>query len=157
LGKKNLILGIGSEILSDDGIGPRMVAEMKPALAERGIEFKTSLTGGMDLLDLIVGYGRVIIIDSIKTPGGKPGSVYHFSSGQFMETSHISSFHDLSFTATLQLGRKMEMDLPDQIDVIAIEIADDMTFSSDLSPLLQKKYLQVRQEVMRIAEDLIRI
>lgn len=150
-----LILGIGNDILTDDGIGPRLVKELEEQLNLPEITFLTAATGGMDILELIRDYRKVIILDAIKTKGGIPGAVYFLTPADFRETLHISSFHDISFLTALELAEKLTIPLPREIHIIAIEVVEDLTFSTAFSPQVASKYDQIRQQVMDRVRTLV--
>jgi hydrogenase maturation protease len=143
-----LILGIGNDILTDDGIGPRLVNDLEGQLHLPGVNFLTAATGGMDILELIRDYRKVIILDAIKTRGGIPGTVYFLTPADFRETLHISSFHDISFLTALELAEKLTIPVPREIHIIAIEVVEDLTFSTEFSPHVASKYDRIREEVM---------
>jgi hydrogenase maturation protease len=69
-----LILGIGNPILTDDRVGIKIAQKLKEEKPE--LEVVETSEAGITLLDLIVGYNKLIIIDSIKTEKGKPGDLY---------------------------------------------------------------------------------
>jgi hydrogenase maturation protease len=95
--------------------------------------------GGLNLLDVLAGYDRLIALDSIKTIGGVPGAWYAFDATALRETMNLRNVHDANFATALALGRHMGMHLPDDegCHVVAVEIADNMTFSESLSPALE--------------------
>ena len=68
-----LILGIGNTILTDDGIGIKIAQKLKEDNPE--LEVMETSEVGMALLELLDGYDKAIIIDSIKTEQGKPGEL----------------------------------------------------------------------------------
>ena len=72
---KTLILGIGNPILSDDSVGLRVVQEMRNRIDDASIDFAEASASGMDILNLIVGYGRLVIIDSVKQPDKETGKL----------------------------------------------------------------------------------
>ena len=77
---KTLVLGMGNPILCDDGVGLRLTAAIRGGLAACSDHVTVSdcTVGGLNLLDVIAGFDRLIVLDSIKTAGGKPGSWYYF-------------------------------------------------------------------------------
>ena len=154
--KNILILGIGNDILSDDGIGPRLVEEIEKQMTRPDVTFLTAATGGMDILELIRDFPEVIIIDAIKTQNGVPGTVYYLTPSDFRETLHISSFHDISFLTGLELAEKLDIHIPEHIHIIAIEIVEDLVFSDEFSPLIAEKYDQIRQDVVGMVENLVK-
>ncbi|HLF33051.1 MAG TPA: hydrogenase maturation protease [Cyclobacteriaceae bacterium] len=155
-GKKNmLILGIGNDILMDDGIGPALVMELGKKVHDQGIEFQTILEGGMELPEIIRDYEQVIIIDAIKTGKGTPGSVLHFTPANFVETSHLSNVHDTSFLTSLKLGEQLGMKIPLQIDIIAVEIMEDRTFGTEFSPEIRNRFSEIFEQVLDIIKKLV--
>ena len=150
-----LILGLGNDILADDGIGPKLVKKLQKDLMQPNVAFQTAAVGGLEILEMIKDYERVIIIDAIKTANGIPGTIYHLSPSTFKETLHLSNFHDVSFLSALDLAKKMEISMPEQIDILAIEIIEDLIFSNDFSQPIAKKYEQIYRGVLEVATGLI--
>lgn len=136
-----LILGLGNPILTDDGVGIHVVRAMAArCLPGSGMTFAEASVGGLRLLDLLAGYGRVILVDAIQTRGGRPGDVYRLSLDQLPASLHSSSTHDLSLPAALALGRRLGMDLPADEDVIllAVEVEDVLSFGETCTPAVTK-------------------
>ena len=102
--KDILILGLGNDLLTDDRIGPKLVHDLKARIVHPNVIFETAAVGGLELLEIIRDYKKVIIIDAIKTAEGICGSVYDLTPTDFMETSHLSNIHDISFLTALRLA-----------------------------------------------------
>ena len=145
--EKILVLGIGNDILTDDGIGPKLVRDLGKMDIPMEVTFNTASVGGLELLETVSGYSRIFIIDAIRTQGGRPGNVYFLSPDDFRQTMHISNLHDISFLTALKLGDKLDYELPSEIMIIAVEIAEDLEFSEELSPALQKQYPVILSKV----------
>ena len=154
--KKTLILGIGNEILTDDGIGPRLVSELEKEKFTGTLHFQNAFLGGLEILELIQGYQQVIFIDAIISLQGIPGTVYHFTPEDFQETLHLSNLHDANFLVALELGRKMGMHIPEDIHIIAIEIIEDRVFSNQFSKEIEEMYPAILLEVTGIMNLLIK-
>jgi hydrogenase maturation protease len=150
-----LILGIGNDILTDDAIGPKIVKRLQEDLSYDNISFLTAAAGGLEILEMIKNYQQVIIIDAIKTRDGIPGTVYYLTPENFKETLHISSFHDVSFLTALKLAAKLEIPVPGRIDIIAVEIVEDLTFSNDFSKPISDKYDKIYHEIRETVMGLI--
>jgi len=145
--EKTLVLGIGNDILTDDGIGPKLVRDLGRMDIPAEITFNIASVGGLELLETVSGYTRIFIVDAIRTQGGRPGNVYFLSPDDFRQTMHISNLHDISFLTALKLGNKLDYELPSEIIIIAVEIAEDLEFSEELSPALQKRYPEILSKV----------
>ncbi len=148
--KKTLILGLGNEILSDDGIGPRLITDLSHLIVDPDLHFKASSCGGLEIIESISDFERVIFIDAIRTRNGKPGDVHYFIPSDFRETSNLSNLHDVNFLTALKLGNLLEMDLPSDLHIIAVEIMEDMLFSEELTPALNHNYQKILSEVLGI-------
>jgi hydrogenase maturation protease len=108
---------------------------------------ETSLSG-LSLLDEITGYERLIIIDAIQTRGGKPGAIYKLSPSDF-KTGRMAIIHDLGLVSTLELGRKLEMDMPREVVIFAIEAKEMAVFSEKLSPEVAKAVPKAFEVVLK--------
>jgi len=150
-----LILGIGNDILMDDGIGPMIVHDLAQSGNISDANFDIISSGGLEIMEYIKGYNKVIFIDAIRTIDGKPGDIHCFKPSDFRETMHLSSIHDMDFLTALDLGKNLELGLPSDLHIIAIEIVEDREFGNELTPPLQKKYPEIRREVASIIKHIM--
>jgi len=135
---KTLILGLGNPILRDDSIGLRVVEEIRRRdLGDPGIELDQDYWGGLRLMERMIGYDRVIIIDAILT-GAEPGTIHFLSPGD-IPTQRSASAHDVNLPTALELGRQAKASLPATEDIllIGVEAEDVQTFDESLSPKLE--------------------
>jgi hydrogenase maturation protease len=156
-GENILVLGIGNDILTDDGIGPKLCDFLKDYFKETAVHFEKLNLGGLEILEFIQGFETVIFIDAIKTKGGKIGNVYLFTPNNFKETLHLSNLHDINFITALELGRKTGLKIPEKMYIIAIEIKEDMAFSEYFTEELALEYKNVEGEILSIFKELIPI
>jgi len=135
---KTLILGIGNLILSDDGVGCKVAQRLEERLKSYpNITVKETSLSGLSLLDELPGYERLIIVDAIQTKGGKPGDIYKLSPSDF-KTGRMAIIHDLGLFSTLELGRKLEMEMPREVVIFAIEAKEMAIFSEQCTPEVKK-------------------
>ncbi len=144
-----LMLGIGNDILKDDGIGPWICNQLRNEMQHPQIHFENLNVGGLEVLEYIKDYQYVYIFDAIKTPEGKIGDVFLLNRTVFRETCHLSNLHDVGFLTALDLGEELEMTLPDEIRIAAIEIREDLEFGTEFTPELQIK----THEIMEIIHE----
>jgi len=131
---KTLILGLGNPILTDDGVGPRVAKELEGRLDQQEATVMETSLAALDMIDLLAGYDRAIIIDAIQTVRGKVGQIYRIKPEAFDATRHTASPHDVNFATALELGNQLGMALPSQIDIFAVEVADTSRFSEECTP-----------------------
>ncbi|MDA3904465.1 MAG: hydrogenase maturation protease [Bacteroidales bacterium] len=145
--QKILIYGIGNELLTDDGIGPKLVMELQKSHQHKNLVYESAFVGGLDILDIIRGYRQVVFLDAIKTKDGIPGTIYHFTPDDFKETLHLSNLHDIKFLTALELGKRLNYEIPTIIEIIAIEIIEDMVYNDHFSPEIEKLYPAIHQKI----------
>jgi hydrogenase maturation protease len=135
---KTLVLGLGNPILSDDAVGIRVVEELEGKVDRQEVTLIETSVAGLGLLDLLTGYDRAIIIDAIQTVGGQAGQIYRLDPEALDFTRHSASPHDVNLATALELGKRLEMSLPQQIVILAIEVADASTFSEECTPEVRR-------------------
>ena len=157
---KTLVLGMGNPILGDDAVGIRLARDLHARIGEPpGVDFiEECCVGGLNLLDQVAGYERLVVIDSIKTVAGRPGTWYRFDAASLRETMNLRNVHDTNFATALELGRAMGMIVPDEAEnhIFAVEIAVNDTFSEELSPGLREAYPELAEEIIGEIAQLLR-
>jgi len=117
---KTIVLGIGNPILRDDGVGIHVVKQLKKHINDPSVTIDEAQTGGMNLLDMIRGYDKAILIDAIKIKHAQPGDVKRFLLSDFSSV-HSYNPHDVTLLEALQLAEKLgENRIPREIIVIGI-------------------------------------
>jgi hydrogenase maturation protease len=135
---KTLVLGLGNPLVSDDSVGLRVAAELKPLLAGRPeVDVVEDYWGGLRLMERMVGYDRAIIIDAMCT-GAEPGTV-RLLTPDALPTQRSASAHDVDLPTALELGRRAEMHLPpnENILLVGIEAEDVVNFSEGCTPAVE--------------------
>lgn len=128
-----LVLGAGNILLSDEGIGVRVVEALQDRyqMAE-GVEILDGGTCGMDLLDIIAGRDHLIIVDAVNT-GSPPGTLVRLHDGQIPAAFRTkSSPHQLGLQDVLALLRLLET-APRHVTVIGVQPAS-LDIGLELTP-----------------------
>jgi len=74
----------------------------------------------MNLLDLILGYDKAIIIDAVKSDTDQPGTVKRIPLTNFT-TMHSCNPHDVTLMEAIEMAQKMgETRIPKEIIIIGI-------------------------------------
>ncbi|MDD3246604.1 MAG: hydrogenase maturation protease [Methanosarcina sp.] len=148
------ILGCGSPLMGDDGIGLKVIEALKKTELEglEGLDILDAGVCGLDLLNLLDGAKKVIIVDAVLT-GSRAGSVHRIEGRDLIkgtEPHTLVSVHDLTITDVLRIGEQIQS-LP-EIVVIGIEIGELATeFSRDISPEVLKA---VNEAIKLIREEI---
>ncbi len=147
--KKLLVLGMGSEILMDDGVGSRLANKLRKENLPQGFHVETSNIGGLELLEIIKDYDQLIILDGMRG-GSDVGDLHYFSPENFHETLHLSTEHDASFLNALKVGEKLRYNLPRNIDIVGIEVEEDKCFGEHFSDNLEKRINYIYTEIKKL-------
>jgi hydrogenase maturation protease len=157
--ERTIVLGMGNPILCDDAVGIRLARDFQARAGDRPhVDYVVDCSvGGLNLLDLVAGYDRLIVFDSIRGGGGPPGAWYEMTGESFRETMNLTNVHDANFTTALELGRLMGTHLPrpEHVHIFAVEIADNITFSERMTPELEAAYGAFSQEIVGRALSLL--
>ena len=143
-----LILGVGNPIVTDDGAGikiARKIRELNPDL-----EVMETSDAGLALLDLIVGYERLLIIDSIKTMQGEPGELYKLGMEDLKPCMDLSSSHGLDLATVFEIGKRMGYEMPRSVRIYALEITDNTTFGEECTKEVEES---IPTAVRKIIEE----
>ena len=134
---KTLVIGLGNPILTDDGVGIYAARMVKRALPPHApVDVVELAVGGLGLMEAMVGYERVLLIDAVWAPGGEPGRVVEFDAGDLPGTMNTASAHDVDLPTALAVGRRLGADLPadDAIQIVAVQAQDVLTFGDRPTP-----------------------
>ena len=149
---KTLVLGMGNSILSDDGVGIHVAHEVANHLNNPQVTVSETNTTGLGLLDSIAGYDKVIIIDAIQTEKGRAGQIYRMRTEDFSLTKHLSSPHQINLATALELGKMLNLAMPKEIAVFAVEAKDIVSFSEKCTPEVDKA---IPEAVRMVLENLV--
>ena len=149
---KTLVLGLGNPILTDDGIGVLVAQEVRKKLPEdTPIDIKEVSVGGLSLMESMIGYDYVILIDAFQNADGYPGTVHKMSLKDLIAispTQHSASPHDASLVTALEAGQLLGFHLPKEISIYAIEVDIIDEFGDQPTPPVAEVIPQVTESVL---------
>jgi hydrogenase maturation protease len=132
---KTLIIGIGNTLYGDDGIGIYIARELQNRLKDKpDIVIEEASVGGINLMELMIGFNRAIVIDAIQLRENSPGYIYRLNTDSMVNTRHANSPHDTDFITALEVGRKLNLTLPESIIVYGVEVENIDPFVEDCTP-----------------------
>jgi hydrogenase maturation protease len=96
-----LILGVGNILLSDEGVGIRVVEALQRIELPDGVEVVDGGTASMALLDSLSHRDRVIVIDAVKGHH-EPGTIYRFTPAEIsVQKGIVTSLHQIDLLDAL--------------------------------------------------------
>ncbi len=128
---KTLVLGLGNELLGDDGVGILAARRLKNRL-DGSIDVVESELSGLALLEHFIGYERAIVLDAIHTTRYTPGTVVELGPDDF-DTILAPSPHYSGLPELLNLARQLDLEFPKKIRIFAVEILDPYTIGESMS------------------------
>jgi hydrogenase maturation protease len=137
--------------MGDDSVGIQVVRTLKERFGTRSnLEFKELSVGGLQLVEEMLGYDRVFLIDSIESNNEKAGLIREFSPEQFKVKEQTGPPHITDFATALELYRKLQPSaIPPKIRIFTINIEPTLTFSENMSE-------PVRNAASKLAEQITR-
>jgi len=154
---KTLVLGLGNPILTDDGVGVRVAEAVRAALPPGSpVEVSEMSVGGLRLMERVVGYDRVILIDAMhqayKASGeAKPGTIHRMSLDDLSKispTQHSASAHDTSLITALEMGKRMGLSLPNEFIIYAVGVENITDFGEEPTPAVSAAIPKVTAAVL---------
>ena len=89
---ETLVLGIGSVLRKDDGVGIAVIDRLREIELPRGVRLLDGGTAGIDLLGYLEGVSRLIIVDAMFADGN-PGDIRVLSGDELRERDLFISGH----------------------------------------------------------------
>ena len=132
---KILIVGVGSILRGDDGIGTRVIDELDSEDLPREVRLHSGDISGLDLLKVFPGSDRVIIIDAADM-GEEPGTIKVLSLEEINTPAFKDKFstHGIGLLDSLTLGKQLDI-LP-EIKIVAIQ-PEDTSFNLEMTDLIK--------------------
>ncbi len=149
---KTLVLGLGTPILTDDGVGVLVAEEVRSRLPEdTTVDITEVSVGGLTLMENMIGYDRVILVDAFLRLDGCPGTVHKMTLEDLKSispTQHSASPHDANLITALETGHQMGLPLPEDITIFAIEVENVMDFSDQPTPAVAAVIPRVTESIL---------
>jgi hydrogenase maturation protease len=128
----DVVIGLGNPVLTDDGVGLAVVRRLRTIAGLRAVALVELYCGGLALMEGMVGYDRVFLVDAMTT-GATPGTIRELTFEQVAVTHNAYSSHNGSLATAFELGRLCGARLPRQIRVWGVEAQDVHTFGEQLT------------------------
>lgn len=135
--KKTLIIGVGSVLRGDDGLGICVIDELEKQHIPEGISLQCGDIFGLDLLKFFSDFARVIIVDAADMKE-EPGTIKVFERTEIKNSyfKNEVSTHGITLLETLTLADKL--DIPSEITIVGVQ-PKDTSFRLGLTDLIEKR------------------
>lgn len=144
-------MGIGNTVRGDDGIGIYIAEEIKKKVGNKtdNIKVISTETAGLNLLDLIVGYSKLIVVDSIQVSSNNElGHIFELEVNQLNSSNSHFNSHDIDFSKLFKIGKELGIKLPKKIKIYGIGIFLVNGFGQKCNPRLYKMISDMAQYII---------
>ncbi len=134
---KTLVLGIGNDILGDDAVGIHIAKSISKKIHSPDIDVKETGATGLNLIETISGYDKLIVIDAILS--NKPGSgQIHRLELKDLESGKTLTPHEASLHTTIELGNRLfPGQMPREVIIFGVQIEDIEEVTIDITPAIK--------------------
>jgi hydrogenase maturation protease len=133
-----LVLGLGNDLLTDDAVGLHVARAVRAKLTdEPRVVVRETMEMGLALLDEIAGFDALVLVDSIQTETAPAGRIHEFDLAA-LGGRRITAPHFVGVTETLALGRTLGLAMPQEVRIVAVEVADPFTLGTQLTPAVER-------------------
>ncbi len=142
---KYLIMGIGNPNMGDDAIGIEIVNNIKNK--DKGIETEILFYISFEILDKILGYEHVIIIDAADI-GLVYGQWKFLSYMDLSQNMYIKNSHGITLFHVLKTGYEIfENKMPKELDIVLIQTGKITDFEEGINPDLKAHIPYITKEI----------
>jgi len=136
---KNLVIGFGSEILSDQAIIPDLINNIRTEFSDR-IDFECELISSLDLIGLFESYDKLLILDTIQNPNIRVGAMQYYSLVDYKPSLHLENYHDSSIVESIETANQLRIKMPDKVGIVVINVKEIYTLGKEYSFELKSNY-----------------
>ncbi len=145
------VLGLGNPIRCDDGVGIAVAVAVQALLAGRplpDVSVALSARGGFEIIDLLHGYRRAVIIDCLDVPDPHPGRVRRLTLQHMAGAPRLIDAHGLSLPLAFDLAAGLGIDMPREVAILGVEAADTLTLMEALTPAVQSVVVPLARQIL---------
>jgi hydrogenase maturation protease len=143
-----IILGLGNALRGDDGIGPAVIEWLDRQTLPPGVETIDGGTSGLDIVSILMGRARAIIVDAADV-GRAPGWWVRFTpeEAQLQDNATTLSLHSAGLAEAVALGAALNV-LPPTIVIYGVQ-PQNLDWSAQLSAEVHAAVAEVGQAILR--------
>jgi len=132
-----IVLGLGNPVRYDDAVGLRVAEAVERLLEDEpvpGVTVMTSTRAGFELIDLLAGASRAIIVDCLVVSDPVPGRIRRLTLDDVAGAARLVGAHDIPLAGAFDLARTLGVSMPQRVEICAVEAADTDRLEEAMSP-----------------------
>jgi hydrogenase maturation protease len=155
--RRTLVLAIGNDLRGDDRLGFDAIRMLKDAVGRASgpashLDFQEAYTGGLDLLEAMEGYDRVLLLDALATGTCAPGTVVEFCERDLPRAGSASP-HYVTLPEVTDLAASLGIRFPGEIRILGLEAEQAYEFRAGLSPAISRALPQLVARARAILDE----
>lgn len=145
---RTLVLGLGNDILSDDGVGLQAARRVGEFIGDLADVAEASIAT-IDLLSIMSGYDRVVIVDAFLSRDLPAGTPVRATPEDLPKGFGYRSFHTLTFGEVMELGEWLGISMPKEVVIHGLAVDETSTFGEEFSPTVAEVWESWAEEIAR--------
>jgi hydrogenase maturation protease len=145
---RTLLLGLGNELLRDDGVGLAAARRVSERVGDRA-DLAQACVANLDLLPIVRGYDRVVVVDAYVSATDPAGARVRATPEDLPRRFGHRSFHTLPFRELLDLGRAAGWPMPREISIHGLCVEEASTFGESFTPAVEQAWRTWADEIAR--------
>ncbi|MGQ9788733.1 MAG: hydrogenase maturation protease [Candidatus Hadarchaeaceae archaeon] len=152
MGERKLVVGLGNMLFKDEGVGVKCVELLREMDLGSDVKIVDGATLGLDLLEEIKGFDRVVLIDAVDM-GREPGYLVSFRAEELLKIVGGKKFslHEINLVDVIQLGKQLGYEL-DKVRIVGIQ-PKEVGWGDRLSEVIEKKLPELVGRVLSELKD----
>jgi len=142
---RRVVIGVGNEYRRDDGVGPRVVAELTGRLPD--VELRITDGEPSRMLDLWTGAALAIVVDAVYAPDRPVGAWFELAATD-APAEPSAGTHGVGLGTAVALGRVLGR-LPERLVVLAV-CGSEFGFGAGLSAPVEAAVRPVADRVREL-------
>jgi hydrogenase maturation protease len=148
---KTVVLCLGNEYMKDDGIGPRVAAELAKVRLGEAVTIDSLRTIDLTMLSLYAGARKVIVVDALSS-GSSPGTVSKYAVAGIKDpVTHLAGSHTLRLCDMFDVASQARL-LTCPVAIIGVEPKDSGVgegLSDEVEGAIPEVIAEVRAEIAK--------
>ena len=145
---KILVLGLGNELLGDDGAGIHAARILEERLRGKADVVESPLHG-VALMEIFVGYDRAVVIDACQTGEHPPGTILELDSSDLRPVV-CPSPHFTGLPEMFEIAGELKLEFPRIVKIFAVEAVDVLTLGAEMTEPVKAALGDVADRVERL-------
>lgn len=147
---RTLILGLGGPSPAPGHVGLEVARGLYVAVGDPDVDIIEARAGDLDLLELIAGYDKAVVVDCVSVSEGEIGELQRLGLSDLELVARPGGKRGAEYRATVELARAGGVGMPREISIYAIEVGDGVDRSGSLAEIMREA---VPRLVAQIAEE----